>query len=110
MTKYTWETSSLNPPHWWQMRLGDGLITISIRYGTIANEFGYHVDIGSGLSIRRNVLPTLPQAKSWGIQTARSALKEMYQELKPEIPWLLLICLMGAIALHVVWIFILGAN
>lgn len=113
MTKLVWETSKLNPPTWWQLHLANGLLTISIQYrerfdfsvgDKIFKQTGYHAQIGVGLASIQNVLPTLGEAKAWGIQTANEALKEISQELKPEIPWLLWACLGGAIALHAIWL------
>lgn len=111
MTKLIWETSSLKPPHWWQLHLAEGIITVTIQYREKfysstgeAEHSGYHVQIGQGWDARRNILPSLAEAKSWGIQAAKEVLKEIHQELQPEIPWLLLACLGGAIALQVAWI------
>lgn len=116
MTKPTWQTSSLKPPHWWQLHLANGMITISIQYREtfdfpvgdkkiqIFKQSGYHTQVGEGWAARRNVLSTLPEAKAWGIQAAHDVLKDINQELKPEIPWLLWICLIGAIALHISWV------
>ncbi len=113
MGKLVWETSKLNPPHWWQLHLAKGLMTVSIQYresfysptGNTEHP-GYHVQIGQGWDARRNILPNLDEAKAWGIQAACIALLEIKQELKPkpEIPWLLWTCLGGAVALQVAWI------
>ena len=113
MSRFIWQTSSLNPPHWWQLHLANGLITVSIQYrekfySPVGQEklSGYHVQIGQGWNARTNILPSLDEAKAWGIQTVCIALVEIEQELKPktEIPWLLWGCLVGAIALQVVWL------
>ncbi|MEH1786443.1 MAG: hypothetical protein V7L23_12860 [Nostoc sp.] len=110
MTKLIWKTSKLNPPYWWQLHLAGGMITISIQYREKfysptgeTEHSGYHVQIGQGYDARRNILPSLPEAKTWGIQAAKKVLKEIRQEFQPEIPWLLLTCLGGAIALHIIW-------
>lgn len=104
MTKFNWETSKLNPPLWWQLHLGGGLIVVTIVHRPKGQEPGYHTSVGNGLATRGNVLLTLEQAKSWGTQSAAEALREMQQELQPEIYWLLLACLVGAIDLHAAWI------
>jgi hypothetical protein len=100
MNKLIWETSSHNPPRWWQTRLGDGLIPISIQLV----QSGYCVTLGMGLATKSRTLPTLSQAKFWGVQSADKVLGEMRQELKRESPWLLFVCLVSAIALHAIWI------
>ena len=115
--KKTWQTSSLNPPTWWQLHLGKGLITISIQYkngqtfelNTRKAEIsivqaGYHTQIGSGLAVRENVLPTLETAKAWGLQAASEALQEMQREARPDVPWLLCGCFFVAIVLQSCWL------
>ncbi|QKQ76576.1 hypothetical protein [Nostoc sp. TCL240-02] len=104
MNKLNWEISKLNPPLWWQLHLGEGLIVITIVHRPNAQEPGYHASVGNGLATRGNVLSTLGQAKSWGIESAGVALKEMSNELQPENPWLLWTCLVGAIALQAIWL------
>lgn len=112
--KHNWQTSSLNPPNWWQLHLGNGLITISIRYedGQVfelnPRNTGYHTQIGSGLATRENVLPTLESAKIWGLQAVSEALEEMAKETHYEIPWLLYMCLIAAVVLQISWMLLLG--
>ncbi|MBD2364461.1 hypothetical protein H6G36_25365 [Anabaena minutissima FACHB-250] len=95
-----WEQSSLNPPIWWQLRLAEGMLNISIR---LHSNGCYCASIGTGYHTREAAFSTLQDAKKWGMKEARKVLKAMDRELVSRY-YLLETCLVIAIALGVVWL------
>ena len=92
-----WEKSDLGI--WWQARLGKGLLPISVR----AIKGKYVAAVGIGYAARESVFATQKEAQTWAIKEARKVLAQMTLETYSRYP-LLEICLLLAIALHIVWL------
>ncbi|MBD2489039.1 hypothetical protein [Aulosira sp. FACHB-615] len=95
----TWQHSQQNPPHWWQLHLGNGLLEITIK----RNSQGYCASLGRGKPCREKIFPTLPEAKAWGIKEAKLVLRQMRCELYP-VNWLLALCLLLLGFLGGIWL------
>ncbi|ALF52223.1 hypothetical protein ACX27_04135 [Nostoc piscinale CENA21] len=97
-----WQQSTQTPPHWWQLQLGNGLIQVRIKYKSAPDilrwgdndESGYCVSIGSGINYREKIFPTLSEAKAWGVKEAKLVLRQMRNEISPQINWLFALCLL----------------